>query len=285
MEPTPPPTGPVGPPPGSQGPGHPGPPQGSGPPYPNQPGQNYPPPPQSYPPPPQGYPPPGQGYPAPGQGGYPPGQGGYGQGGYPPGQGFQPYPGGNQPGQRRGTSTLAILTFIFGLLAAVPVAIVLGIIALTKIAKTGDKGQGLAIAGMTFAGLWVAGFIAAAALADPSEPDRDASGQVTTTQNVSSNKLRVGDCVTEIKEGEVRDIKVQPCNQPNGGKVYAVFDLPAGKWPGLTQVQAAAEKGCTDRFKALKQPANQPSDIWYLHPTEDSWSLGDHGTTCLVAPK
>ena len=180
---------------------------------------------------------------------------------------------------------MAILTFIFGLFAFIPVAIVLGIIALTKIARTGDKGKGLAIAGMALAGLWVAGIVAAATLADPSEPDRDASGQVTTTQNVSSSKLRVGDCVTEIKEGEVRDIKVQPCNQPNGGKVFAVFDLPAGDWPGLTEVQAAAEKGCTDRYKATKQQASQPSDIWYLHPTEDSWSLGDHSTTCLVAPK
>lgn len=91
--------------------------------------------------------------------------------------------------------------------------------------------------------------------------------------------------MTDIKEGEVSDIKVQPCAQPNGGKVFAVFDLPAGKWPGLTEVQTAAEKGCTDRYKASNQQADQPSSIWYLHPVDTSWALGDHGVTCLVAPK
>ncbi|GAA1560890.1 hypothetical protein GCM10009789_12710 [Kribbella sancticallisti] len=275
MEPTPPPTGPVGSPgPGNAGPG-PSPAQGS---------QAYPYPGQPPYPPAQGGPPPG-GQPP---GGYPPGgqpPGGQPPGGYPPGQGFQPYPGGNQP-PRRKTSMLAILAFIFGLIAFVPVAVVLGIIALVKIPKNGEKGQALAVAGIVLSGLWLAGIVGAAALSEGGEPDRDATGQVTTTQNVQSNKLRVGDCVTEIKEGEFIDnMKIQPCNQPNGGKVFAVFDLPAGKWPGLDSVKASAEKGCTDRYKASKQQAETPSDIWFLHPTENSWALGDHNTTCLIAPK
>ncbi|HEY0616317.1 MAG TPA: septum formation family protein, partial [Kribbella sp.] len=99
------------------------------------------------------------------------------------------------------------------------------------------------------------------------------------------DKLRVGDCVTGVKEGEVQNIKIQPCNQPNGGKVYAVFDLPKGKWPGLTAVQAAAEKGCTDRYRSSNEQADSPSDIFYLHPTQDSWTLGDRGTTCLLTPR
>lgn len=177
-----------------------------------------------------------------------------------------------------------MLAFIFGLISIVPISVILSIIALVQIPKHNQRGKGLAIAGLVLSALWLVLYIVLAAN-NGSEPDRDASGKVTTTQNTRPDKLRVGDCVTELKEGEVKDIKVQPCDQPNGGKVFAVFDLPAGKWPGLAAVQAAAEKGCTDRFKASKQQADKPSDIFFLHPVEDGWALGDRGTTCLLAPK
>jgi len=219
--------------------------------------------------------------------GYPP------QGGYPPpgpggpGQGFQ-YPGGQQapPPGSGGTSVPAVLGFVFSLIAVIPVAVVLCVVALNRIPRLAQKGKGLAIAGLVITGAWVLGLSVLGFLfGTDGEPDRDASGQVTTTQTTRPNKLRVGDCVTELKEGDVENIGIQPCDRPNGGKVFAVFDLPTGKWPGLATVQAAAEKGCTDRFKAAKLKAEKPSDIFFLHPVEDGWALGDRGTTCLLAPK
>jgi hypothetical protein len=289
MDPTQPPTGPVGQPGPQQGPGHQpvqGPPPGGYPP----PGQGYPPA-QGYPPGPGGYPPgpgaypPGQGG-YPGQGDYPPGQGGYppGQGGYPPGQGFQQYPGSNEPLKQR-TNVPAILALVFGIIAAIPISVILGIVALVQIPKNGQKGKGFAIAGLIVSALWIAGIAAIAVFADPVEPDRDASGQVTTTQDARPDKLRVGDCVTELKEGEVKNVQVAPCDKPNGGKVFAVYDMPKGKWPGLESVQASAEKGCTDRFLASKQQADKPSDVFYFHPTEEGWAFGDRGVVCLIAPR
>lgn len=228
-----------------------------------------------------------------------PGQAGPGYPGQPPYQGQQypgaqyggqpPYPGmpgpGPYPGQPQKTSVPAILSLVFGVLGGILISVILGIVALTQIPKKGQKGKGLAIAGLAVSGLWLVGIVVAVAVFGDGEPDRDASGQVTTTQNTRPDKLRVGDCVSEINEGEVANIKVVPCNQANGGKVFAVFELPAGDWPGLTAVQNAAEKGCTDRWKASKQKASAESSIFYLHPTEDGWSLGDRGTTCLLTPK
>ncbi|WP_406052034.1 DUF4190 domain-containing protein [Kribbella sp. NBC_00889] len=246
--------------PGQAGPGQPG--------YPGQPpyqGQQYQG--QQY----QGQPYPGQQYPGPQYGGQAP---------YPGMPGPGPY-----PGQPQKTSVPAILSLIFGVLGGILISIILGIVALTQIPKKGQKGKGLAIAGLAVSGLWLVGIVVAIAVFGDGEPDRDASGQVTTTQNTRPDKLRVGDCVSEINEGEVANIKVVPCDQPNGGKVFAVFDLPAGDWPGLTAVQTSAEKGCTDRWKASKQQASADSSIFYLHPTENGWSLGDRGTTCLLTPK
>jgi hypothetical protein len=201
----------------------------------------------------------------------------------PPVQGM---PGRPHPGQPQKTSTPAILSLVFGIVGAILISVILGIVALSKISHNGQKGKGLAVAGLAISGVWAVGLVSAAIVFGDGEPDRDASGQVTTTQNTRADKLRVGDCVGEISEAvEVRDFKLVPCDQPNGGKVFAVFELPAGKWPGLTAVQKAAEKGCVDRWTATGKQLADNEDIIYLHPIETGWSLGDRGTTCLLTPR
>jgi hypothetical protein len=181
-------------------------------------------------------------------------------------------------------STPALLGFIFSIIGFLLVSVILCIVGLSRISRLNQKGKGLAIAGLVISALWLVGIVAAVALSD-GEPNRDASGQVTTTVNTKPNNLKVGDCITGIEEGVVRNIKLQPCDQPNGGKVFAVFALPAGEWPGLAAVQAAAEKGCTDRFKALKQTPDKPSNVFFLHPIENGWTLGDRNATCLLVPE
>jgi hypothetical protein len=208
----------------------------------------------------------------------------------PPGPGYPAYPqypGTNELPQHTGsggTSNLAVFGFVVSLVGGFVIGAVMCIVALNKIPLNNQRGKGFAIAGLVVSVLWIAVIGAAAAFGDDG-PDRDAAGQVTATQTTRPDKLRVGDCVTTIKEGEVRGITVKPCDGPNGGKVFAVFDLPAGDWPGLAAVQADAEKGCTSRFTALKQPAATPSDIFFLHPTEAGWGLGDRGATCLLTPQ
>ncbi|MFB6726533.1 DUF4190 domain-containing protein [Kribbella sp. NPDC056345] len=248
MSQTPPPAGPPGPPPGGQPPypGQPGPPQyGGQPPY----GQQ---------PPPYGMPP------------------------MSPIQG-NPY----QQGPPQGTNGLAIASLILGILSMVLFSVILGVIALRQVKQRNQNGRGLAIAGIAISGVWVlligVGIVVALATAD--EPDRDASGQVTTTTNVKPTKLKVGDCVASVQEDEeIRGMKLVPCSGPNGGEVYAVFQLPAGKWPGLAAVQATVEKECSARWAALKRKTDKPSDIFLLAPVESSWSLGDRGASCLVVP-
>jgi hypothetical protein len=226
----------------------------------------------------------------------PPGHGASDPGGYPSAPpppsrypAYPQYPGTNQlphqtPGAG-GTSSLAVIGFILSLIGGLLLSAVLCIVALNRIPQHNQRGKGFAIAGLVISGLWLAVIGLAVGFSTDGEPDRDASGKVTATQTTRPNKLRVGDCVTAIKEGDVKDIGVQPCDQVNGGKVFAVFELPAGDWPGLAAVQAAAEKGCTSRFTALKQPPTAPSDIFFLHPTETGWALNDRGTTCLLTPQ
>ncbi|HET6873887.1 MAG TPA: DUF4190 domain-containing protein [Acidimicrobiales bacterium] len=84
---------------------------------------------------PPGYGPPGYGAP------------GYGAPGYPP-----PF------GYRAPTNTMAILSLVFAFVFA-PVGLGLGIAARKQIARTGEEGSGLAMAGIVvggiFTGIWV----------------------------------------------------------------------------------------------------------------------------------
>jgi hypothetical protein len=111
----------------------------------------------------QGYgqqPPYGQQY------GQPPGQQGYGQ--QPPyGQqyGQQPYgqpaygqhPG-YPPAYGRPTSTLAILALVLAFVFA-PAGLILGIVARKQIRRTGEQGDGLALAGIIVGGIFTAIFV------------------------------------------------------------------------------------------------------------------------------
>lgn len=96
-------------------------------------------PPPGYPPPPPGYPPAGPNYPA----SYPP----------PPEYGA-PYPGGYGPPMAAGgTNPLAIFSLVascVGLLCGFGsiIGIVLGVIAMNQIKRTGQQGRGLAVAGI-----------------------------------------------------------------------------------------------------------------------------------------
>lgn len=189
------------------------------------------------------------------------------------------YPG-QEPPQNRKTSTVATLALIFGAIGAFPVAIILGIVALNQLPRTREKGKGLAIAGIAAACAWLVVF---GLIGFGSEPDRDAAGQVTTEADVAPQKLQVGDCVAGVDEGTVRDIEIRPCSGPNGGRVYAVFTLPAGSFPGLESVRTTAQDGCDARWLQERKKGAAPGGyIVTLHPTEASWKLGDHGVTCVL---
>ena len=114
------------------------------------PGTGYPPP----PPPGTGYPPgppPGAAYPPPPPGQWP----GYGPGGFPP------PPPGYGPSRTNGLAVAALVLGILGflsswfILGALPaiVGLILGIIAISRSAKTHQSGKGMAIAGTILSGI------------------------------------------------------------------------------------------------------------------------------------
>ena len=93
-----------------------------------------------------------QGYGQPGYGQPPYGQPGYGQQGYGQAVGYAP-----QPQWGRPTNTMAILALVMAFVFA-PAGLILGIVARKQIARTGEEGSGLALAGIIVGGIFTAFF-------------------------------------------------------------------------------------------------------------------------------
>lgn len=189
--------------------------------------------------------------------------------------------------RRRSTNGLAVTTLVIGvagfLVVTIPVNLILGLVALVRTRRRGDKGTGLAVAGLLLSVLWAVGIgVGVNALLKSPDPKRDANGQVSTAQQAGPDKLRVGDCVARSNTGEVVDVKVQPCGTPGSDKVFAVFDLPAGPWPGDTAAGADADKGCTRRYAASHRQEGRESELTYFAPTKTRWALGYRKVVCMV---
>jgi hypothetical protein len=182
--------------------------------------------------------------------------------------------------------SIALLGFLLTFLCPGLVPIVLSIVGLSRIRRSGDRGRGLAIAGLILNALLVVAMIAGGVLAVRSGAERDASGRVVDGGSVSVASLRTGDCVSERPSGLVRNVDVSPCRSPHWGQVVAAFDLREGSYPGDEETERLADDGCLDRIPpdVLTRVADEELGLYYFVPLRESWS-SERTVNCLVFAK
>ncbi|NUR42593.1 MAG: DUF4190 domain-containing protein [Streptomyces sp.] len=201
----------------------------------------------------------------------PPGPWGYGYGGY-----AQPVP----------VNGVAIAALVLGILCFLPaVGLVLGLIALAQIKRKGERGKGMAIAGAVLSTvglvLWTVSLSTGVA-SDVVDGLKDAARGEGTAY-----ALAKGDCFdsgTGSLQGDAYDVDEVPCSRAHHGEVFAVVTLPSGSFPGDDEVTDLADDKCYAlqedyAMDAWAVPENV--DVYYLVPSEDSWTFGDREITCV----
>jgi hypothetical protein len=209
----------------------------------------------------------------------------YGPGPYPPPGGY-PGPGyPPPPAQKPGTNGFAIASLIFGIIGGVLLGFIFGFIALSQTKRTGQNGRGLALAGVILSSMWTIGIVLAINLAITTSAKRDTGGSVTEGGSISATALKVGDCVNGLKNTtNLLSLPGVPCAQAHEGEVFAVFDLPAGDYPGSAAVDDQVSRECNDRLTGYSPSAGSDPDIglFSVYPLQQNWNRGDRQVVCLA---
>ncbi len=118
------------------------------------------------------------------------------------------------------------------------------------------------------------------------EAPRDEGGQVTADSDAGAMTVRLGDCISDVSEldGQVETVPVTPCDSPHQGEVYAELKLTEDKLP--EDVSTRANDFCMAEIVGFigGEPPEEYTDlaVMYLHPTEQTWLLGDKLVQCIV---
>jgi hypothetical protein len=97
---------------------------------------------------------------------------------------------------RPSLNSFAVTALVVSLLCLAPLGLIFGIVALLQISKKGQRGKGLAIAGISVSGvvLVLAGVVATIDFNVWTPPARSDSGEVAKRGWTTIHSIKVGDC-------------------------------------------------------------------------------------------
>jgi len=115
--------------------------------------------------------------------------------------------------------------------------------------------------------------------AETSRPQQEEETAPAEAGEVDVNKLRVGDCFTEVQDVEkeiIFTVPVVPCSEPHSDEVFALVTLPDGDFPGQEAIYDQGEELCIAEFDAFVGLSYRESmlDLWVIAPVEEGWRAG-----------
>jgi Septum formation len=190
-----------------------------------------------------------------------------------------PSPGYYEPAapQAQSTSGFAVASVILGIIGAILLSIPFGIVALGKTKPGGQKGRGMAIAGLAISAVWA---VAGALIIVLAVVGVVAWG----THSKSARNAAVGDCWAELPTGNrVSRVNTTSCDRPHRGEVVGVLAMPDGSYPAQSVFQNYKQK-CRDALASYSSTAMNDSrvDLAVMPPSEDSWKQGDREMVCIA---
>ncbi|NGO45899.1 DUF4190 domain-containing protein [Streptomyces sp. YC419] len=174
---------------------------------------------------------------------------------------------------------------VLGILCFLPlIGLILGLIALAQIKKKGERGKGMAIAGMVLSGIGTAFLVFAFASGGAAEFWEGFKEGAREGATFSVDKGECFDAPGGSLEGMAYDVDKVPCAGKHDGEVFANFRMDNGGYPGDAAINQTADDKCYTLQHAYAMdswavPDNV--DIYYFTPTRQSWGLGDREISCL----
>lgn len=174
------------------------------------------------------------------------------------------------------------------------VAVGLAIAVLVRSRDGRDHGKGLAIAALIIAPLWVVVSIVAGLVSGyldaRDDTERDAAGHVVARDDLSTLRLRAGDCFDNPAffggdDEESVTVTGVPCAEPHQFEVYLAVPLTDGDYPGEDAVIEVAERQCDAEFRGFVgvPRARSQLQVAYYYPTATSWRLfDDRSIVCFL---
>ncbi|MFF8937019.1 DUF4190 domain-containing protein [Streptomyces paradoxus] len=200
-------------------------------------------------------------------------------------QAHGPYgPAGRPYGTPVSVNALAVAALVLGVLCFLPAAgLVLGLIALWQIRRSGQSGRGLAIAGSV---LSCAGIVLWALVLSTGAASEVWEGFKDGARGDEILSLTKGDCFDAPGglDGDTFDVDRVPCEGRHDGEVFAVVTLPGGAFPGDAKITGIADEKCyalQDQYAMDTWAMPADVDVYYLLPSRASWRFGDRAITCL----
>lgn len=210
--------------------------------------------------------------------------------GYSAPGGPSPYPGQPQGwyAQERTTNGMSIAALVVGLVPCIPVlGLIFGLVGLKQVKRRGERGKGMAVAGITLSSVWTLGLAALITLA--------AVG-VFKEGNTQVVDLKAGQCFNTVGDslsdyGDNDDsrstsVDVVDCADEHDAEAFAVYEIQAGTddpYPGVDGVTEDAQTNCQKYARTYldgREPQGADKLYFYLPPAAN-WAHHERSVICF----
>ncbi|WP_377272972.1 DUF4190 domain-containing protein [Peterkaempfera sp. SMS 1(5)a] len=195
-------------------------------------------------------------------------------------------PGWPQPAPPPGVNGFAIASLVLGFTCLVPLSAGFGIAALGQIRRTGQRGRGLARAGLALSTVWAVAWVTLLVVAFATVPDLHTPG-ARPPGTTSVFNLQTGDCFDAPTGTMVSYVTVLPCSKPHEREVFGQARIDGNdlsSFPGKQSVLEQSSKGCqdlADRYIMDSWAYPATLAIHYYYPKDASQWWKDPHSTCF----